>query len=45
MRILKKYGWVMYLGCSLSLIHAGADTLAYWLIMIPTIILVAYKDK
>ena len=39
-KFLKDYGWVLYLGCSLSLIHAGADTLAYWLIMIPTIILI-----
>lgn len=44
-KILKEYGWVMFLGCSLSLLNAGANTWKYWAIMLPMIVLVNIKSN
>jgi len=44
-QFLKEYGWVMYLGSSLSFLHITACNWRYWAIMIPMIILIAIKSK
>jgi len=43
-KFLKDAGWILYLGGVLGIVDTTILNYQWWVIIVPTILLVAYKD-